>query len=246
MRRRGQTTAAATMVTAALAVLIVGCDIGAPDDGVLTLDFYAPPDVSGAYQQVVDECSARSEGRYRIVYHPLPSAADAQRQQLVRRLAAQDDAMDILGLDITWPAEFAEAGWITPWPDDLAAQVSRGTLESALASGTWEGQLVAAPFVTNVQLLWYRSDLVPDPPETWDEMIRMAEQLAREGKPHYAEVQGAQYEGVVVWFNTLVESAGGSILTNDSSAPLLGEPALEALRTMKRFATSAAADPSLS
>jgi multiple sugar transport system substrate-binding protein len=77
-------------------------------------------------------------------------------------------------------------------------------------------------------------------------MIRMAEALAREGKPHYIEVQGAQYEGAVVWFNTLVASAGGSILGDSSSAPSLGPPALTALRTMKRLATSPAADPSLS
>ena len=30
---------------------------------------------------------------------------------------------------------------------------------------------------TNVQLLWYRKDLVPKPPETWDEMIAMAKQI---------------------------------------------------------------------
>jgi multiple sugar transport system substrate-binding protein len=77
-------------------------------------------------------------------------------------------------------------------------------------------------------------------------MIEMAEALAREAKPHNVEVHGAQYEGAVVWFNTLVASAGGSILTDDSRAPSLGAPALTALRTMKRLATSAAADPSLS
>ncbi len=232
------------MVAAAL--LLGGCGIDQEPDGPPTIDYYAPPDVSGAYQQVAAECSARAAGRYRIVYHPLPAAADAQRRQLVRRLAARDEAMDVLGLDITWPAEFAEAGWIRPWPAELTRQVKRGTLTSAFESGIWEGALVAAPFVTNVQLLWYRSDLVPEPPDTWAEMIRMAEALASEGKPHYVEVQGAQYEGVVVWFNTLVESASGSILTENSGAPSLGEPARRALRIMKRFATSAAADPSLS
>jgi len=31
-------------------------------------------------------------------------------------------------------------------------------------------------------------------------MIADAEQLAKEGKPHYIEIQGAQYEGATVWF----------------------------------------------
>ncbi|HEX7050882.1 MAG TPA: ABC transporter substrate-binding protein [Longimicrobiales bacterium] len=239
---------AARKVAAAFALsVLAGCGMEPPSTrGPVTLDYYAPPDVSGAYQQVADECSRRSGGRYRIEYIKLPTAADGQRQQLVRRLAAHDASMDILGIDITWTAEFAEAGWILPWPADLAARVARGTLESAMDTGLWDGRLYAAPFVTNVQLLWYRSDLVPEPPATWDEMIDVAERLAREGKPHAIEIQGAQYEGVTVWFNTLVSSAGGSILTDDSSAPSRGRPALRALEIMKRLATSPAADPSLS
>jgi multiple sugar transport system substrate-binding protein len=76
-------------------------------------------------------------------------------------------------------------------------------------------------------------------------MIADAEQLAKQGKPHLIEIQGAQYEGVTVWFNTLVASAGGSILTPDSSKANPGQPWLTALGLMKKLATSVAADPSL-
>jgi len=50
---------------------------------------------------------------------------------------------------------------------------------------------------------------------------------------------------VTVWFNTLVASAGGSILTPNSQHASLGPPAVTALETMKKLATSTAADPSL-
>src|SRR5205807_7176792 len=103
----------------------------------------------------------------------------------------------------------------------------------------------AVPYNTNTQLLWYRSDLVPNPPKTWDEMISDAEQLAKQGKPHLVEIQGAQYEGVTVWFNSLVASAGGSILNASGTAPSLGPPALKALQIMSKLAHSPAADPSL-
>jgi multiple sugar transport system substrate-binding protein len=39
----------------------------------------------------------------------LPRGADDQRVQMVRRLAAEDESMDILGLDVTWTQEFAGA-----------------------------------------------------------------------------------------------------------------------------------------
>jgi multiple sugar transport system substrate-binding protein len=44
----------------------------------------------------------------------------------------------------------------------------------------------------------------------------------------------------------MVESAGGSILTPDATAPSLGDPAVKGLTIMKNLATSPAADPSLS
>ena len=40
----------------------------------------------------------------------------------------------------------------------------------------------------------------------------MAAALAKQGKPHLIEVQGRQYEGLTVWFNSLNASAGGSII----------------------------------
>jgi multiple sugar transport system substrate-binding protein len=102
------------------------------------------------------------------------------------------------------------------------------------------------PYNSNTQLLWYRSDLVKTPPKTWAQMIADAEALAKQGKPHYIEIQGAQYEGTVVWFNTLLQSAGGSVLTADSQHTSLGAPAVKALSIMKQLASSPAADPSLS
>ncbi|WP_328444009.1 ABC transporter substrate-binding protein [Streptomyces sp. NBC_00386] len=226
------------------AVLLAGC--GSGGGGPVTLNWYNFPDDSGALASAASACSKQSGGRYRISYNKLPRTADGQRQQLVRRLAAKDDTVDIIGLDVTWPAEFAEAKWILPWTGSNRAAATRDTLEVPLQTATWKGRLYAVPYNTNTQLLWYRKDLVPTPPETWAEMILMAGRLAKQGKPHYVEIQGAQYEGLTVWFNTLVESSGGSILNATATAPRLGPPAVRAASVMKTLATSAAADPSLS
>jgi len=42
---------------------------------------------------------------------------------------------------VVWTAEFAEAGWALPLPDDVAAEVSNGTLEGPLESAKWQDQL---------------------------------------------------------------------------------------------------------
>jgi multiple sugar transport system substrate-binding protein len=241
LRRRTAVVSAPVLLAAALAA----CSSASAANGPVTLSYWSFPDNSGAIQQAVNNCSAASGGKYTISYNKLPNDADGQRQQLVRRLAAHDSSMDILGLDVTWEAETAQAGWILPWTGADKAAAVQDTLPTMLQTATWHGQLYAVPYNTNTQLLWYRSDLVPNPPTTWDQMISDAEQLARQGKPHYIEIQGAQYEGVTVWFNSLVASAGGSVLNASSTAPSLGAPALKALQIMSRLAHSPAADPSL-
>ena len=105
-----------------------------------------------------------------------------------------------------------------------------------------QARSTAIPLNTNAQLLWYRKDLVPTPPKTWDEMIAMAKKLpASEG---LIEEQGNHYEGYVVWFNNLVNSAGGTIV-NEQGQPTLGAPAVKAAQIIKELVDSGRADPSL-
>jgi multiple sugar transport system substrate-binding protein len=231
--------AVAVVVAASLAS---ACGTGSSGEVVMNL-FNAPQQNLAA---IVDRCNEQAGGRYRIQLNVLPRGADGQREQLVRRLAAGDSGLDVLGLDVTWTAELAEAGWIREWTGDHKRQAEQGTLAGPLETATWRGRLYAAPYNTNVQLLWYRADLIDQPPSTWDGLIAQAARLAAAGRPHYVEVTGAQYEGLVVWFNSLVASAGGQILNDDGTAVVLGPPALRALQVMKAFATSPAADPSLS
>jgi multiple sugar transport system substrate-binding protein len=245
MRLPGTRLAAAVLGVAMAGSALAACGTASASSGPVTLNFYFYPDSSPATDDGVKNCSQQSHGKYTISYQQLPEASDGQRQQLVRRLAAHDDSMDILGLDVTWEAEFAQAGFIEPWTGTYKAEAENGTLKPALDTALWKGKLYAVPDNSNTQLLWYRSDLVKTPPTTWTQMIADAEQLAREGKPHYIEIQGAQYEGLTVWFNTMVASAGGSILNADATKPTLGAPAVKALTIMHQLATSRAADPSL-
>jgi multiple sugar transport system substrate-binding protein len=76
-------------------------------------------------------------------------------------------------------------------------------------------------------------------------MISMAIALAKQGKPHLIEVQGRQYEGLTVWFNSLVNSAGGQILSGPTTSAINGTSA-QAAAVMHRLASSPAADPGLS
>jgi len=225
----------------ALAAALAGCGDRPP--AVPTLNWYVFAEPSGAYAEAARRCSEGSGGDYRVVMQPLPADADRQREQLVRRLAAGDDAIDIIGMDVIWTPEFAAAGWLLPWPEDLARRAREGRIGATVDSARWDGRLWGAPFTTNIQLLWYRSDRVQDPPATWEAMIDEAERIGEKGR---IQVQGARYEGLTVLFVSLLASAGGAVLTDDGQAPALPDgPTRRALAVMRRLARSPATGPGL-
>ena len=227
---------------AVVAVALAAC--GSSKKGPVTLNWYVFPEPSGSFAKAAADCSAASHGEYTIKINFLSTASDQQRVSLVRRLAAGDSSIDILAMDVDWTAEFATAKWIRPWTGANKTAVSNGVLPGPLQTATWKGQLYAAPINSNTQLLWYRKDLVPTPPKTWNEMIDDAIKLAKQGKPHFIEEQGSKYEGLTVWFNSLVNSAGGGILSPDKKI-LVGPSTKTAAQVMKRLATTQAADPGL-
>jgi multiple sugar transport system substrate-binding protein len=232
--------AVAATILAALAV--AAC--GSSSKGAVTLNWYVFPEPSGSFAAAATECSDKSHGAYKIKINFLSTSSDQQRVSLVRRLAASDSSIDILAMDVDWTAEFATAKWLAPVPAGLAAQIKSTDLPGPVQTATWQNKLWAVPINSNTELLWYRKDLVRNPPTTWAQMIADANHLAAEGKPHYIEEQGAQYEGLTVWFNSMVNSAGGHILSPDDKV-VLGRPAEIAASLMRQLANSKGADPSL-
>ncbi len=237
--------AIAGALTAGLAALALAA-CGSSDEagtGPVALQFWAYNEPSGAFRTAAEKCTADSGGKYRISFQPLANDADTQRQSLVRRLAAKDSSIDIMSMDVVWTSEFAEAGWVAPFPAELAKQVKSESLAGPYDTGTYQDKLYAVPANSNTQLLWYRKSMVKgDPPKTWDELISAAEKLPKAGR---IEIQGAAYEGMTVWFNALVASAGGQILKSPQQVGL-DQGGEKAADIIARLADSKAADPSLS
>lgn len=228
------------LALAATTIAVAACGGSSDQNGRVTLNWWAYNEPSGSFKKAADRCSQQSGGRYVIKFNALGNDPDTQRQSLVRRLAAKDSSIDIMSMDVIWTAEFAEAKWIKPWPAQYADKVRQGTLKGPLRTATYQGRLYAAPANSNTQLLWYRKDKVSDPPKTWNDLIDTASRMKTK-----VEIQGASYEGLTVWFNSLVDSAGGQIVKG-ASTPALGPTAEKAAGIIAKLAQSPAADPSLS
>jgi multiple sugar transport system substrate-binding protein len=250
--RSGFKSVAALLAVAASSMVLVGCG-GGGSGGVTTLNWYVNPDSSGVTDTVAAACSKQSGSQYKLSVNSLPQTADGQREQIVRRLAAKDKSVDLVNVDPPYTPELANAGWLRVFTDAERTQLLSGVLGSPQKSAIWKGQLIAEPFQSNTQLLWYRKSVAqaagvdPQSPNfTWDMMIDAA---VKTGKT-VAE-QGNRYEGYMVWVNALVLSAGGSILTNndkgrDATPAISSDAGRTAAQIIKKLATSKAADPALS
>lgn len=238
----GRTVTSALALSATLIALVAaGCGGSDSGDGTLTWFIFNEP--SGGPQAAADKCAEQSGGAYEIELELLPNDADGQREQLVRRLGAEDSTIDLIGMDVIWTGEFANAGWIEQFPEDVAKVVTEDVFPSVVETAKFENKLYAAPLWSNTELLWYRSDLVDTVPKTWDEMIDQAVELGDDGGR--IQVQGNKYEGLVVWFNQMLESAGGHVLKGPEELDLAEEPTLRALEVMGKLSTSSAADPAI-
>jgi multiple sugar transport system substrate-binding protein len=235
------------LVITALAGIVGGCGsdtlFGSEEEGSgqgVSLNWFVATQPGGTIQEVAKRCSEESNGEYTVNVQLLPTDASQQREQLVRRLGAEDSTVDVIGMDVIWTAEFANAGWLRPWTGSQAQQVTKGVFDSVIETASYEGTLYGAPFNSNTELLWYRTDLIDKAPTTWDQMIDEAVRVNK-----FVQVQSDRYEGFTVWVNALVESAGTQILSGPETVELAEGPTEEALAVMGKLANSPAAAPDI-
>ncbi len=142
---------------------------------------------------------------FTIRFAVLPGGATAQHSQMLAAAQTGDPTYDIYNLDNEWVSEFAAGGYIRSLQGHLS---TAGFLPGPLRSGQDpSGQLYAAPFTTDVGLLYYRTDLVTAAQikrlHSFREMLGLARQAAaRDGQKITGYVgQFKQHEGLTV--NTL-------------------------------------------
>ncbi|BBX62882.1 trehalose-binding lipoprotein LpqY [Mycobacterium saskatchewanense] len=252
MVSRGRRVAGIALAAVIIGWAVAGCG---PAGNALVISFYTPSTDEATFAAIARDCTKQLGGRFAVEHISLGRAPGEQRLQLARRLTSHDHTLDVMALDVVWTAEFAEASWALPLSDDPAGQAESDatvdTLPGPLATARWRHRLYGAPITTNTELLWYRADLVDQPPRTWDGMVAEAARLGAAGGPGWIAVQANEGEGLVVWFNTLLASGGGQVLSDDgrhvtlTDTPAHRAATVGALRILKAVGTAPGADPSI-
>ncbi len=147
----------------------------------------------------------------------LPNASDLAHQLLVTALGAGARDLDAFVLDVIWVAEFTRAGWLADLSDVLPPERVRAEFLAGPAEAVVRGgRTRAAPWFVDVGLLYYRTDLVSEPPRTYA-ALEEAARAAPGGRAGYVW-QGRQYEGLSCNFFEGVWGRGGEPLHGERLA----------------------------
>jgi multiple sugar transport system substrate-binding protein len=114
--------------------------------------------------------------------------------------------------------------WLTPLDDDLGASELEPFAPRPLELARIDGPLYGVPRNLDVKLLYHRTDLVPEPPPSWEELRGEAARL-RSGEI-YGFVFPGKESGLFGHFFELHAMAGGSMFGESGSpAPRLDDKA---------------------
>lgn len=235
--------AAARLTPAALLLAVTACSgpagppVAQDRAGAGELRIVTGTDLTstGVRRETIEDAADELGLDVRII--ELSDDADRQRSQLVAALQAGNrDHYDIVNLDVTWTAEFAEQQLITPLEGDLAPLDPRGNASiwpSVRETVTYDGRAWAVPWNTDVGLLYYRADLLGETPRlaTWQQLATTAARFERgEGGLSAGMVtQLDSYEGLTVNTHEAVWRNGGEIVAADGDVRVAEEDARDGL-----------------
>ncbi|WP_104045135.1 ABC transporter substrate-binding protein [Arthrobacter sp. ZGTC412] len=206
-----------------------GGDAAGNLDGRGPITYVQGKDNTGAIRPLIEKWNAAHPDE-KVALKEQTDQPDQQHDDLVQHFQAKDPNYDVMSVDLVWTAEFAAKGWLQPLKDKMAIDTA-GTLPSTVEGASYNDTLYTAPQHSDGGILYYRTDLVPTPPKTWDEMMEMCS-IAKENNIGCYSGQFKQYEGLTVNASEAINSAGGSVLGDDGKPNLDTPEAKEGLNNL--------------
>ncbi len=234
-RKIGRRLAVVGTVAAVLALAACGGS-GSTDEagddagGDVELNWYAfNLNTSTAMADIVAAFEEANPG-ITVTLETAPPNVDTVRGTLTTKITGGSATPDVYTADIVWTEQFAAANLAADLTDLISAEGREQTRPELLEAGMSDGQLYCVPFVADVGIMYYRTDLLDAAglpyPETWEELVTTAQKLQADGSVEYGLVwRGAPYEGLSMFWTEMIADAGGSSVSADYSTSEIDSPA---------------------
>lgn len=221
---------------------------GGQGGGSSEITFSWIPERTGTLQSMIDTFNEQNEDGITVNYREMPTDATQHFDQIRTEFQAGSSEVDVIGSDVTWPAQFAANGYYLDLSDYFPEDERGNFLEAPMEANTWEGAPYGVPWYSDAGMLYYRMDLLEEagfsePPTTWEELREMAQQIVTDVDVTNGFVfQGAEYEGGVCNGLEYIWTHGGNVLAESGSDEVVvdGAEAVEGLATYRSMVESGA------
>ena len=214
------------LTTTAAGSLLEACGGGGGGGGggPTTIVWQTENDNSGTYPALVDNYNKTNKDNVHVIWHIGPSNVGDLLTIYDNTLRARSSSIDVMSIDVIWPAEFASNGWTADLTSKWPASDRANYLPGPIKSCTYNGMVVAAPLRTDLGILYYRTDIISTPPTTYNDLTNLAKSNASKARYGYVW-QGSQYEGLVCDFVEVLGGYGGAVLDpNNSKSVTVNSP----------------------
>lgn len=165
----------------------------------------------GQQTQVAINAFEKANPNIKVTIQVLSSDSTTYLSQLEHDFISGSSTPDVFESDVTYPAKFAQAGWVLPLTQ-FKVDTSQ-YFSTEVAAGTYHGSLYAVPWFDNPEGLFYRTDLVKTPPTSPATVVSDAE-AAMKADPTLKEglaFEADKYEGAITSFLTVDSAFGGKL-----------------------------------
>lgn len=167
-----------------------------------------------------------------IKLQQMPTSTDYQRNAYQVALFSGDDSFDVFHADIIWISGLAASDCVLPLDRFFKQSERQKFFDNALQACMYNGKIFAVPSRTDVPLLYYRKDIISEPPQTYAELIDMCRKYKHIPGIKYGYIFQAQsYEGLVCNALEFIWNNGGSVM-QDGKVTINSPQAVEGLQLM--------------
>lgn len=145
-----------------------------------------------------------------------PQDTNKREEMYATEFLSGGSTYDIVNMDIAWLPKFASKGWLLALDDRFKDQDQ--FLPGDIEASKFDGKIYRVPTQADGGLLYYRTDIVGKPPETFDELVELAQKHQKPEELWGFVFQGKQYEGLVCVFLEILWGHGGDVMNFDSPA----------------------------
>ena len=185
-----------------------------------------PAPFADATVELVRSFNKEHKGRIHLDVIRGPLETESISDLAISSLLLGDTPFDGLLMDVTWVAKYAKAGWLAPMDAYFTDQDFASLAPGASEGNHAEGALQRWPLTSDLGLLYWRTDLMDEPPRTPKELETISTRLQKSGQVPFGYVwQGRQYEGLSCVFLEMIDGFGGEWYEPQSGAIGLDGPA---------------------